>query len=370
MRVLNQGGPANADVLYVERAGAPPSIVKDWGRRSRFVRRWLAPRLISHELAALERLEGLAGVPRPLGRVGPHALAMQYLEGVPLQRHRSLSLPPGFFDALEGIIEGIAARGLVHLDLRSPTNVLCTSSGAPAIVDLGGAFPLPLPAVVRRALHKNAIAKLRARFAADGGSHAAVASAQPGRDFKAGGVRFRIADEGALADPVPVLLLHDVGLSAAMFARELAGARAAGRRVLAPGLPPFGGSGRPLRGFGPRAQALLLRELLDALRIARVDLAGWGFGALVAGCLAKLAPERVRRSTTLGGLAALRGACADVRAGREPKLPLSLPEGLDASTLEALRLAQVVAPRDAVARALREVDAAALALSPPEAGGS
>jgi pimeloyl-ACP methyl ester carboxylesterase len=365
VRVLNQGGPANADVLYVERPGAPPLIVKDWGRRSRFVRRWLAPRLIAHELAALERLEGLAGVPRPAGRVGRHALAMEYLEGVPLQRHRSLQLPPAFFDALEGIIEGIAARGLVHLDLRSPTNVLCTSSGAPGIVDLGGAFPVPLPAALRRALHRSAIAKLRARFAARaGGSDAAAAP--PGHDLKAGGVRFRLADEGMLADPVPVLLLHDVGLSAAMFSRELAGARAAGRRVLAPGLPPFGGSGRPLRGSGPRAQARRLLALLDALRIGSVDLAGWGFGAVVAGSLAQLAPDRVRTASTLGGLAALRSACADARAQREVRLPLSLPEGLDADTLEALRRAQATVPRDAVARALCEIDARALALAPRE----
>jgi hypothetical protein len=369
VRVLNQGGPANADVLYVERPGAQPLIVKDWGRRSRFVRRWLAPRLIAHELAALERLEGLAGVPRPAGRVGPHALAMEYLEGVPLQRHRSLQLPAAFFDALEGIIEGIAARGLVHLDLRSPTNVLCTSSGAPAIVDLGGAFPVPLPAALRRALHRSAIAKLRARFAADRGPSDAIAAAQPGRDLKAAGVRFRLADEGVLDDPVPVLLLHDVGLSAAMFARELAGACAVGRRVLAPGLPPFGGSGRPLRGSGPRAQARRLLALLDALRVGRVDVAGWGLGAVVAGSLAKLAPDRVRTASTLGGLAVLQSACADARAQRELELPLSLPEGLDADTLAALRVAQATAPPDAVARALREIDAGALALAPREPTG-
>jgi pimeloyl-ACP methyl ester carboxylesterase len=353
----------------VERAGAPPLIVKDWGRRSRLVRCWLAPRLVAHELAALERLEGLPGVPRPAGRVGPHALAMEYLAGLPLQRHRSQPLSAAFFDALEGIIEGIAARGLVHLDLRSPTNVLYTSSGAPGIVDLGGAFPLPLPAALRRALHRSAIAKLRARFPADDGARNAVAAAQPGRDLKAGGVRFRLADEGVLGDPVPALLLHDVGLSAAMFARELAGARAAGRRVLAPGLPPFGGSGRPPRGSAPRAQARRLLALLDALRIGRVDLAGWGFGAVVAGALAQLAPDRVREASTLGGLAALRSACAEARAGREVRLPLSLPEGLDAATLEVLRVAQVTAPRDAVARALRAIDARAFELAPREPTG-
>ncbi len=364
MRVLNRGGPANADVLYLERVGQPPLIVKDWGRRSAFVRRWLAPRLIAHELAALERLEGLAGVPRSHGRLGAHALAMEYLDGDPLRRQgRAMQLPEVFFDALEGIVDGIAARGLAHLDLRSPTNVLRTRSGAPGIIDLGGAFPVPLPAALRRALHRSALAKLRGRFAAAEGATDAAAPLVAARDFKTGGVRFRIADEGALEDPVPVLLLHDVGLSGALFARELAAAGAAGRRVLAPSLPPFGGSARPLRGIGPASQALRLCALLDALRIAKVDVAGFGFGALVAGALAKQAPASVRARATLGGVDALRSAWVQARAGAAVAPPL--PDGLDPGVIDALRSAQALAPRSAVRNALRALDAAAFALAPP-----
>ncbi len=364
--MLNRGGLANADVLLVERRGAPPAIVKDWGQRSWLVRRFLAPRLIAHELAALERLEGLAGVPRPFGRVGRHALAMEYLDGAPLKRHHGLEISDAFFDALEAILDGVVARGLVHLDLRSPTNVLCTPSGAPALVDLGAASRAPLPRWLRRALHRSALAKLRARFLVPGGSEHSAAAEQPGRDLKAAGLRFRIADEGRLADPVPLLLLHDVGLSAAMFAPELAGADRAGRRVLAPGLPPFGGSGRRPRRITPLAQARRLRALLDALRIARVDAAGWGLGALVAGALVTLAPERVRFAATLGGLGGLRRGWSEARAGREVPLPLSLPDGLDARSLEALRLAAANAPRGAASRALLALDEAAFALAPPD----
>ena len=79
MRVLNLGGVGNADVLLVPRAGAAPAIVKDYGRRPALVRRWLAPLLVGHELRMLERLEGLPGLPRPLGRVGKAALAMGYV---------------------------------------------------------------------------------------------------------------------------------------------------------------------------------------------------------------------------------------------------------------------------------------------------
>ena len=148
--VLNLGGFANPDVLLVQRDG-PPQIVKDWGRRSAWVRMLVAPWLARHEAAMLARADGIEGVPRLLGRIDRLALAMEYLEGQPLRRHaHGRALPPSFFAALESILDRLAQRGVVYLDLRSPTNVLLTPRGAPALVDLGSAIALPLPRRVAR----------------------------------------------------------------------------------------------------------------------------------------------------------------------------------------------------------------------------
>ena len=53
--MLNRGGAANPDVLYLERAGGGKLVVKDYAARSAWVRALLAPVLIRNELRMLDR---------------------------------------------------------------------------------------------------------------------------------------------------------------------------------------------------------------------------------------------------------------------------------------------------------------------------
>ena len=62
------------------------------------------------------------------------------------------------------MLDGLAARGVTHLDLSSPSNVLATESGAPALVDLGGATAAPLPRWLITRVERRALAKLERRF--------------------------------------------------------------------------------------------------------------------------------------------------------------------------------------------------------------
>ncbi len=362
--MLNRGGPANPDVLVLARGGAPPVVVKDYARRSRLAR-LVGPALVRHELAMLERLEGIAGVPRPLGRLGRFALAMELVDGAPLRRH---GLPAGlgaaFFDALDGIVAAIASRGVVHLDLRSPSNVLHTRSGAPAIVDLASAFRLPVPTSLARRFHARAVRKLRGRFeGADDGPDPAPPPLAT-RDFSVGRVRFRLADAGSLDDAVPALLLHDVGHACVAWSEVVARADAAGRRVLAPDLPPFGASSRVRRGLSPDAQAARVARMLDALRVARVDVVGHGFGGLVARALATRAPGRVRGIVTLDTpIAALAGAWLarwqSAHAGGVGLVDLleaGLPSALAGAAFESLRGFLRAAPLLAIVRSLCALD--------------
>ena len=333
--VLNVGGPVNPDVLLVRREGAPPLVVKDWSRRSALVRALVAPLLVRHELAMLERAAGLPGLPRPSGRIDRLALALEFVEGRPLRRRtHGRALPAAFFRELEGMLEALALRGIVYLDLRSPTNVLVTPSRAPALVDLGSALALPLPRALRRALDRRALAKLRARF--EGSEPEAPAALRGGRDLKVGGTRLRIADGGRPDDPTPILFIPDAGISARLFEPIAARAGAHGRRALAIDLPGFGGSRRNVRSLRPARVAAQLESLLDALRVARVDVVAAGWGARPAAELVRRRPARVRRSLVVGDPAGDSPADPEqLRAEIEARLPKALaPELRDALRAE------------------------------------
>lgn len=353
--VLNLGGFANPDVLLVQRDG-PPQIVKDWGRRSAWVRVLVAPWLARHEAAMLARADGIEGVPRLLGRIDRLALAMEYLEGQPLRRHaHGRALPPSFFAALESILDGLAQRGVVYLDLRSPTNVLLTPRGAPALVDLGSAIALPLPRRWILGLERSALAKLRARFERRGESTPVAADSDDdlSANLKAGGTRFCIREHGSPGDPTPVLFLPDVGTSARVFAPILARAEALGRRAIGVDLPGFGRSRREVRTLEPAHVAAQVADLLTSLRITRVDLVAAGFAALVADALATRSPALVRRVVAID---------ADDAPAREAELALRCR--LAASDPEALRARLIGALPGGLPDALRATLEAELQRAP------
>ncbi|MFI5314179.1 MAG: alpha/beta fold hydrolase [Myxococcota bacterium] len=329
--MLNVGGLANPDVLLVRRAGAPPVVVKDWSRRGPFVRALLAPLLVRHELAMLERVAGLPGLPQPSQRIDRLALALEFVEGRPLRRRtHGRALPQAFFTALEGILDGLMLRGVAYLDLRSPTNVLVTPSSAPALVDLGSAIALPIPRSLRRAFERRALAKLRSRFEGSERVTSPTAAGVVGaRDLKLAGTRFRVRDRGRPDDPLPILLLPDAGISARVFEPIAALAEAQGRRALGVDLPGFGGSRRRVSSLRPQRLAAQLEALLDALRIARVDVAAAGWGVRPGAALAARAPQRVRR---FAAIAACEGDGQldpeRLRDALRARLPGDLPEEL------------------------------------------
>ncbi|MBM4335089.1 MAG: hypothetical protein FJ108_04140 [Deltaproteobacteria bacterium] len=362
--VLNLGGFANPDVLLVQRGG-PAQIVKDWGRRSAWVRAFVAPWLARHEAAMLARADGIEGVPRLLGRIDRLALAMEYLDGQPLRRHaHGRALPTSFFAALESILDGLARRGVVYLDLRSPTNVLVTPSGAPALVDLGSAIALPLPRGWILGLERSALAKLRARFERCGDSAAAAAGSDDdlSASLKAGGTRFGIREHGSPGDPTPVLFLPDIGTSARVFAPILARAEALGRRAIGVDLPGFGRSRREVRTLEPSHVAVQIAELLTSLRITRVDLVAAGFAALVADALATRSPALVRHVVAID---ADDAPARDAELALRRRLATSDPEALRARLIGALPGGLPETLRAALEGELRRAPARSLALAYP-----
>ena len=149
--VLHRGGWGNADVLLVEADGIPV-VVKDFAPRGRFVRRFLAPRLIAREEAAYRALEGISAVPRLLGRLDGIALVLEYRPGTFLSRKLAGKLPPEFLPDLEQTIAQMHRRGVVHLDLRHRSNILAGPDGRPIVIDFTSALRFDVGTVWGRML--------------------------------------------------------------------------------------------------------------------------------------------------------------------------------------------------------------------------
>jgi hypothetical protein len=149
---LREGRWANARVLKVAIGGAEWTI-KDFSSRPWWVRSFLGRWLLRRELRALQRLDGLDGVPAQAFRVDAFAIAARFVPGVTLDRAPREQMNETFFLALESIFRQIHGRGLVHLDSRGSSNLLATPQGTPAVIDFQAALRTSLlPPPLRRGL--------------------------------------------------------------------------------------------------------------------------------------------------------------------------------------------------------------------------
>jgi len=159
-----------ADIL-VYRDGEERIAVKDYGPRPPFVRQTLGRCLIGREAAAYRAAAGLAGLPRFLGRLGPFALAVEWIEAEPLANWVPETVPAESFDLLERILAGMHERGIALGDLHHRDGLLARD-GSVHLIDLATAWTLGRrPGPLRRALFRRfrdqdrvALARLRARY--------------------------------------------------------------------------------------------------------------------------------------------------------------------------------------------------------------
>ncbi len=104
---------------------------------------------------------------------------------------------------------------------------------------------------------------------------------------------------GGFDEALPIVFLHADDGTGADFSRcaELLGTD---RSIYAPDLPGSGGSDAPKSRLPVAGQALAVVDLLEQLRLKRVDVVGCGRGALVAFELATTCANRVRRVVVAG----------------------------------------------------------------------
>ena len=79
LEVLKLGEPDKADLLTVD-LGRGPMVIKDFGAKRWWVR--LIGRFqIARESRAYRRLGSIPGIPRWIGRIDAHALAVEWIDG-------------------------------------------------------------------------------------------------------------------------------------------------------------------------------------------------------------------------------------------------------------------------------------------------
>ena len=124
----------------------PAVLIKDYGRRHLLVR-IIGKFSLDNEERALLRLTGLRGIPAFHARLGPYALAMEFVDARPLpEANDSAGIPPDFADRLEELFAAMETRGVLHADPHY-RNILCGRDGQPYLIDFSwayvtGTFPL------------------------------------------------------------------------------------------------------------------------------------------------------------------------------------------------------------------------------------
>ncbi len=138
----------------------------------------------------------------------------------------------------------------------------------------------------------------------------------------------------------PVVLLHGLGATNASMLPTLADL-SHDHHVLAPDLPGFGESGKPLRTYGPAFYADWLHAFLDAAGVDRAVVVGNSMGGRIAIELALRHPSRVRALALLAPSLAFRRfrllqPVVRLLAAELGVLPIPVPRCLATRTLHFL----------------------------------
>lgn len=167
--LLSRGSRFKPEVLRLELASGP-AVLKDCAHLP-FWSRWLGRWLMQREAGAMERLGGLPGFPPVLAQLDADAVLIGLLPGLPLDGEAFARAPQHWAAALRERVAQMHARGVFHLDLRQPQNLLIDeSTGQLGVVDFGaGHVPGALTGWMLRPLlswvDRQAVLKYLSRYA-------------------------------------------------------------------------------------------------------------------------------------------------------------------------------------------------------------
>ena len=184
VRRIEGRNQTKADVLFYRLDGRRVAV-KTYAPRGLIVRNTLGRWLIRRESAAYRAAAGVAALPGFLGRLGPHAMATEWVDAQPLSAREGTALEAEIFDRLALVLDELHDRGVALSDLHH-RDVLLAEDGSLYLVDLATAWVLGArQGFVRRRLFERFresdrvnLARMRARFTG-GDVDQAVASVSP-----------------------------------------------------------------------------------------------------------------------------------------------------------------------------------------------
>jgi hypothetical protein len=101
---------------------------------------WLGALVAGHEIRIYEKLQGIAGIPGFLGRVGPTGFLHAFIPGTDL--HAGLPLTPEFFADLQALFAALHERHVAYVDSNKRENILHGDDGKPWLIDFQISFEL------------------------------------------------------------------------------------------------------------------------------------------------------------------------------------------------------------------------------------
>jgi len=129
------------DILILEKTGER-MVAKDFREKNFFARCLWGPLNLRYEKFILDRLDGVAEIPRVIGFEDCNCLLLSWLDGEGIKA-RSQQLDENFFPRLFAIIEAIHQRGVLHLDLGHKSNIMVDAAGRPQVIDFNISLYLP-----------------------------------------------------------------------------------------------------------------------------------------------------------------------------------------------------------------------------------
>lgn len=95
--------------------------------------KWLGRKVARHEIRIYRKLQGVRGVPKYLGDVGPTGFLHEFIPGTDL--HADLPLTPEFFADLQQLLTELHDRNVAYVDTNKRENILYGADRRPWLID-------------------------------------------------------------------------------------------------------------------------------------------------------------------------------------------------------------------------------------------
>ena len=136
MKIIQKGRWGNSDV-YLDDNGKNLFVLKTFKDHHALIKNTIGRFLISREYSALKKLSSCSGTADNINRHGKFSLSYRYIKGENLSsflRHKN-KISKDFFIKLERIVNEMHSYGIVHLDLRTGSNIIVSEKKDPIIID-------------------------------------------------------------------------------------------------------------------------------------------------------------------------------------------------------------------------------------------